>query len=278
MFAAGLSREEVLSKGVNVLAAFDQLVDFVHANTPPGQTPVIVGHQGFELSFKHVEQYMRRVAAAAGTSGRGGPTSSNTGLIGGSTTDLNSSSSTASTSSSSGKGRRRRVAPVAADPSTPNTSSSTSSKGYQHSSWPQDWMFLDTYVMAQVLQSLPPSHDTRGEAFTGSTLQQMLRRCLYKQRPPAGYEFEDVHMPEVDKPRDDSLGAYAGRAKPSRGPTSKNASVWTKEAAGCHNNSLSLVPCQKSSRQWGRLMQSPKQTCTNITASGKGLWLDRVCQ
>lgn len=192
-----VQRGGVVKRCQCLLAAFDQLVDFVHANTPPGQTPVIVGHQGFELSFKHVEQYMRRVAAAAGTSGRGGPTSSNTGLIGGSTTDLNSSSSTASTSTSSGKGRRRRVAPVAADPSTPNTSSSTSSKGYQHSSWPQDWMFLDTYVMAQVLQSLPPSHDTRGEAVTGSTLQQMLRRCLYKKRPPAGYEFEDVHMPEV---------------------------------------------------------------------------------
>jgi hypothetical protein len=58
--AAGLSKEEVLSEGVHVLAAFEQLVNFVHSNTLPGQTPVIVGHQGLELLFKHVEQCLQR--------------------------------------------------------------------------------------------------------------------------------------------------------------------------------------------------------------------------
>lgn len=63
--AAGLSKEEVLSEGLHVLVAFEQLVEFVHSHTPPGQTPVIVAHRGFNLVFRHVEQCLQRAAAAA---------------------------------------------------------------------------------------------------------------------------------------------------------------------------------------------------------------------
>jgi hypothetical protein len=76
----------------------------VHSHTMPGQMPVIVGHQGFELLYKHAEQCLQRaVAATAVQEGR----SSTSSVMGGSSADVNS---TSTISSSRGRGRRRRSA------------------------------------------------------------------------------------------------------------------------------------------------------------------------
>ena len=101
----------MLSEGVHVLAAFEQLITFVHSNTLPGQTPVIVGHQGYELLFKHVEQCLERAAAA--TAGPPGHSSSSTSVMGcsGSSSAGGSAISTSSTGSSRGRRYRRRSGP-----------------------------------------------------------------------------------------------------------------------------------------------------------------------
>lgn len=205
--AAGLSKKEVLSEGVHVLAAFDQLADFVRTNTPPGQTPVVVGHQGFELLFKQVEQCLQRAAVAAAAAGQSGTTSSSTSITesscsssgGGDTIVANSSTST----SSRGKGRRRRsilehvvkVDPIASD----DSSSTINSTGHQHLSWPQEWMFLDTYVMAHVMLSLLPEQ----QGAIGQALRKKLLPGLYTLQQAEGVSSQRL------KPRGDSLSACA---------------------------------------------------------------------
>jgi hypothetical protein len=72
--------------------------------------------------------------------------------------------STSSIGSSRGRRYRRSstLGPIVKAPTAPDNSSSIINiKGYQHSlvhsSWPQEWMFLDTDVMAKVLLMLCPS-------------------------------------------------------------------------------------------------------------------------
>jgi hypothetical protein len=200
-----------------VLAAFEQLVEFVHTNTPSGQTPVIVGHQGFELLFKHVEQCMQRAAAATAAatptavadsdSESLGPTSRSTNVMGGSSSSSSRLAApvldgTSTMSSSRGKGRRRRAALeslVTAGSTAPGSSRTNSSKGYQHSSWPQEWMFLDTYVMAHVLLSLLPEE----QGATGQALRQKLLTGLYTLHQAEGVSSQRM------KARGDSLSAFA---------------------------------------------------------------------